>query len=1120
MVGGNGRSTDSVVSRHMHSSPWEILEGPRPTLERIQALSQLEGETRCFRDRAERDRLERLLDHVPEDLEQAVLRTLVRIHRTDYRQSVAAGTWPDSSQKVALARQMLEDQDPASRLQLVEASLQNEAFETFPVLLERFETEPDPVVRGALAKALGVLGSRKIVPVLKKASRSRSPETRKGALEGLTFQYGKERTRLILERLLDPEVEIRDEALRCLGLMPLGEILEVLESIPPGRGGKLRRASVRYLALHPEDLRCREMLQGYMHSSTPLVSAEALLALARLGDDAALGRIVDLDGKCDRKMQKVLDLAKRAYDDAMEADYSTVSELLDAVHSSSTSDTLSGDHISHASRVPHLPEEAAPQLPEEVPAPHPPEPGPTGPAPETMTSAGGAIFVPGEGEWTPGTGPLSAPQAAPGGDSQQGAEAPRPELTAVEMVLRPPSAPSIPLAPPEAPLPEETELASRETFIGPAPTGPDGGGAATPGGNPSLSILDTVVGSSSPRPTGDAPDPLASLSGPGDLAGENPWDSVIRVREDPGSGGGGAGPSGGVGPGAAGEQDEDLDSGVEPVFDIPVPEETGGEFPPGEAEPEEPHFEIPLATGPDESTEPEEPHFEIPAGLVPASPGGAGPEDPEAAPELDLASRETAPLFPEVEEVGPPPETTPGGPPGDAIAAVLGGREAAGEGEAGAAKPRRASNFTFRLLLLLMLVYGVVFTGTFAYQAGVAASVVDQNRQKLRTDFNRLTRAIHAYRTRTGRRFLDPSLRALVPDPLPELPFDPWTQRYLFDPVLGQLISPGPDGKPSEAARLDEEKADSDDRRRFVDPVPPPLAVSIREGATPRLVVLRPGTDQVLPVEVPDEEVAPLRPVLDRGQGRLAYLRFSPQEGIYRAWWRRREAGTRFRWTAPVPVLPERWEVSEICWMPSQLVVLALATPPGKRLSGLYRISLVEDGEPTALVEGLVEPRSLAIAPDGTRVVLSTQNSPQAPRRLRLLDVPTWEDWGKVQPRRVDGPRGDHARFDPAEPFLYYIGEDPRHAGRQGVFRWGYRLQEGGFSVEQASPAGELLHSSSQALGETTLSPRGDLLALVEGKRVLVLNLGNREVRPILESPHPILGLSWPFPAPEALPEE
>lgn len=307
---------------------WESLASEGPVAARIEALRDLE-KAQGPRGVAEFvARLEGISSGWTGPLAEAAGRVLARARRRQHR---GAG----AEEKLDLARQILSEADARGRLQFVTASLEGEAFETAPALAAQLLLEAAPEVQAALAKALGPLGDKAALPALKHASRATETAVRLAAVEALAYHRGREPMRLLLERLTDREATVRALALRCLLSLPRDEVVGILESIPSGKGAKLQRASIGYLREQDESPRARDLLRAWSAGESSLVVAEALLALAHLGDDTALARIMELDGRCEAPMQKVLEMAKAAYGKAVEEESRSVGQAL-----SSRSDSM------------------------------------------------------------------------------------------------------------------------------------------------------------------------------------------------------------------------------------------------------------------------------------------------------------------------------------------------------------------------------------------------------------------------------------------------------------------------------------------------------------------------------------------------------------------------------------------------------------------------------------------------------------------------------------------------------------------------------------------------------------------------------------------------------------
>lgn len=287
-----------------------VLRTEEAVARRIEALRDLEAASDLLRDPELRAQVAALEAGAPEALARALGAAL---HRARLQDQVRASSPGGSSMKAELAQQILLDGSADERLRFLEGALDAEAVETLPALIDHLERESDPRVRTLVAKAVGAFGSSVDVEAFKSATRDPETEVRIGAVRGLLYQRHKQALRLLLERLTDSEKGVRDATVEVLASFPMDEIVGTLAGLPEGKGSKLKRGAVRVLRLYPDHPGAAKLLRRYLDSSSALLAAEALVALAAQGDDVALARILELDGRCDAKMQRVLDMAKEAY---------------------------------------------------------------------------------------------------------------------------------------------------------------------------------------------------------------------------------------------------------------------------------------------------------------------------------------------------------------------------------------------------------------------------------------------------------------------------------------------------------------------------------------------------------------------------------------------------------------------------------------------------------------------------------------------------------------------------------------------------------------------------------------------------------------------------------------
>lgn len=901
---------------------WHTLEEEGSLAPRLEALARLDEATEGFRESEDRERLQALSSRAAPPFSEVLERCRVRAARSDFERRSGGTLSAGTREKNQLADQLLQDLDEAGRRDLIEASIQEEAFETLPALVRQFKRETDPGLRQLLAQALGMLGGRRVLPYLKKASRSRTESVRRGAVEGLAYQSGRGPAQLLLERLADPSPEIAARARELLGLTAFSDVAAILEKLPEDRGSRLRKVAVPLLRAHGERPEARALLERWLHSSSNRVAAEALLALASLGAPAARLRIDELEGDDDPRVQAVRKLAQETYRRVVEEEAETLegyeqetrSLIAEHLPDSQVSDPFGGEAVS-------LDDE------DEVPVSLPPSEPPPASEPPTPIEPGGAPAVPPP---EPGAPEPEAP--SPKGDTS-------PESDAIAL-------------PPE----------SRDTVI--------------------------VLGPSPDSAAGEPPKP-----GP---------ETLVRPA---------------------------------PPKDTPPPGSAPGTPQEAEATPE--------ATPPAQAV--------------------SAPE-PEAAP-----------------DPGPPPAPPTG--PGS-----------------GSLDPEAAATLWFRVALLMILVWGLSFTGGHAFLAGRAASSIDENQRQLERDFDRLTRAIEAARMRTGRRFLDRELGSLVPQHLEELPRDPWGGAYAFDPTLDRLYSPGPDGVLDQVPSLQSRGIRPDDPQRFLGPPPEPLALTVERGGEARLEALVPGTLEVSPVTLAEGEVPPIQPVLTQGGGRIAYLVPSYGSSPRLAMVRRLQVGRRFDWDPPIPLLDMGWDIRSMAWFPDGQELALVAIPPGGSEAAAYR--LLPGESPRLLPQLGTRPGRIRVSRTGDRIAWSAMH-PGGRRRLVLLELQ--EALGDLPPEPVGdpfwGPEGEDPAFG-RRGALFYCGPSPRDPDHHALL-----------GLLPGRTEGEVLRSSPAWIASPRPSRTGARVAFVEGREVKVLSLESQTSRTVLTSDQPIIDLEWPFPA-------
>lgn len=306
------------MSRNSLQTSWEVLEGSGPLQKRLAALAEIEFLV-APEDEGALLRLRTLSRRTAGPLADAIEHVLLRFRRSQ-------GNWDVLTQNPATRREgqissvlrqageILGRADPAQRTEFVDRCAENERFEVGPVLATKILTERDPEVAAAMARALGKLGTDACLPSLKQASRHPSAEVRLGSVQGLVYQRGAEPLRLLVERLGDGAKEVAWAAFDALETLPLGEVLALLEQLPPGRVVEVQVGAVEFLKGFLDDLQVLELLRRWLRSADGRLAAECLVALASVRDRAAEERIAELAADPDPRSQQVVSLARAAYE--------------------------------------------------------------------------------------------------------------------------------------------------------------------------------------------------------------------------------------------------------------------------------------------------------------------------------------------------------------------------------------------------------------------------------------------------------------------------------------------------------------------------------------------------------------------------------------------------------------------------------------------------------------------------------------------------------------------------------------------------------------------------------------------------------------------------------------
>lgn len=943
---------------------WEVAESDAPVASRVRALAALEGALLSEPGRY-KDRVEALSRDSRLPMARAAGAMLWKVRRRLHQQELAASGGQIDTDRLEMTEAMFDELGASTRAELAASAIEVAYFEAAGILATQLSQEEAPRIQGVLARAIGILGDEKLLPVLKQASRHDEAEVRMGALEGLFHQSGLQRTRLILERLPDSEARVAELARDLLEACAVDEVLTILEGIPLGKAPGIRRAAIPYLLALP-DRRARALLVQYFDDGDRKLRAEAVLGLAKRGAPEAEAGIATLRAAGDAKLKKVADLAEREWKAATPED--------------------------------PLPEPAAPAAP-------PPA------------------------------------QAAP-----------------------------------VAATPPQDDAAVAETG---------------PGSGVQPETIDSRVFASHPPPE----DELESFVNQDTMIGTAPA-SAAPTREDP----------------------------PEPGASPPEPPQP----PEAEATPDVPAASV-EAPGPQAEA------------AAPAGPVTSEPAAPQAPPTPTPAAEQPA------AEVAPSPDSPappPAGPAPDLAAVVAASsptpaRAPARRDPAPPPAPRGMSRRALGLGLFLV----AIMSGRAAlwYQEYQARQKIDPVAQQLKRDFNQVLFAVESHEQETGRRLWSTRLDSLVPDRFEEVPGDPWGNHYRWDPVLRRVISLGPDGIADQGARVSDVGIEPNDRIRFAEKIPSPMAVSYRNGGRHEVALLIPGTADVHPFRIEGATAAPIMPRILPSGAKLAYLFNDPKTGALRAEWRRARAGISGQWEAPVPLLPPEWEARGLTWIPDGSGLVVLATPPVEATNG-GQVGLYLAGgaweEPVLLGEGLRAPASPRVSDDGARVCFSAVDE-RGTRRIGVLGLPTE---GRAPGATVRwGPIGEHPLFGPGGKSIWFVrnredegafgalDEDPEalalaeDAGLPppgatpigpvgGLFVW-YDHQAPDYSGEIQ---GELRLEADQPLGPPALSLRDKRLAVPVGEEILVALPRGGQSATVFRAPGPILAVAWPFQVPFA----
>ena len=255
----------------------QVLQGHQRELaaDRMRAVRDL-GEAVALADDRAYQELDALAPELPPAEHRAAARYLLDARRNSVRWEILSrapsGGDGRLRRDITEVGARLRDEDASVRLATVQGCFEEANFSAAPALATRLAVERDPVVRTALARALGYLGGAAALPVLKRASRDESVDVRLGALEGLGYQLGEDAVRLILERTIDPVSQVRRVARGLVATYDPDVVLGLLERIPDGRGSRLLRGGIRSVQAWLGDARVDRLVTRLASWSRPDVA--------------------------------------------------------------------------------------------------------------------------------------------------------------------------------------------------------------------------------------------------------------------------------------------------------------------------------------------------------------------------------------------------------------------------------------------------------------------------------------------------------------------------------------------------------------------------------------------------------------------------------------------------------------------------------------------------------------------------------------------------------------------------------------------------------------------------------------------------------------------------------
>lgn len=277
---------DSGMSMNERERMWQILVESSDLDARLQALGELELYLEP-EGRLEAD-LTRFARTVAGPLSRAAGRSLLGVRRRSrHAEVLTAGSNSRIgdhriNEVLRGARYIFRDGDARTRIRFLQEAMRRELFEVGPALVAACVREKDEEILSRLAHAVGLLGNEGSLRTLARLGEHPSAQVRRGAVEGLSHQCGRQAVALLLGILADPDAGVRALVLEHLESFPAAEILVALEDLPESRRPRAGETLIPFLSKRKGSPIVQAILRSLARSANPGLRSQALSILGAI----------------------------------------------------------------------------------------------------------------------------------------------------------------------------------------------------------------------------------------------------------------------------------------------------------------------------------------------------------------------------------------------------------------------------------------------------------------------------------------------------------------------------------------------------------------------------------------------------------------------------------------------------------------------------------------------------------------------------------------------------------------------------------------------------------------------------------------------------------------------